>query len=194
MLRFFLRVIHLRCVWSVIMLWCDAEEDAVFFCDDMLANCDPSNIAEFDFGTRQHALIFPLEYLRPPRSAPDKTACKPPSTCTAITLSPLAPLMLGSIACRLLNLVLNSVVYSPSSAIRDPRYGNVFTCANLTFHNGGRINLRVSVDSSICSFIMVAVWNRADNYIFILWFLLFSSPNFSRRRLDVCHTPTHGVA
>ena len=40
-------------------------------------------------------------------------------------------------------------------------------------------------------------------YIFMLWFvlvlvllllLLFSSPNLSRRRLDVCHTSTHGVA
>jgi len=37
-------------------------------------------------------------------------------------------------------------------------------------------------------------------YIFALWFLLssssifFSSPNLSRRRLDVCHTCTHGVA
>jgi len=25
-------------------------------------------------------------------------------------------------------------------------------------------------------------------------FYLFSSPNLSRRRLDVCHTSTHGVA
>ena len=45
---------------------------------------------------------------------------------------------------------------------------------------------------------MVALWNRADHYIFALWFLLsssfFSSPNLSRRRLDVCHTSTHGVA
>jgi len=48
---------------------------------------------------------------------------------------------------------------------------------------------------------MVALWNRADHYIFTLWFLLllssfffFSSPNLSRRRLDVCHTSTHGVA
>jgi len=42
---------------------------------------------------------------------------------------------------------------------------------------------------------MVAIWNRADHYIFMLWFvLLFSSPNLSRRRLDVCHTATHGVA
>jgi len=34
-------------------------------------------------------------------------------------------------------------------------------------------------------------------YIFMLWFVLsifFSSPNLSRRRLDVCHTSTHGVA
>jgi len=46
---------------------------------------------------------------------------------------------------------------------------------------------------------MVALCNRADHYIFALWFLLlsfffFSSPNLSRRRLDVCHTSTHGVA
>jgi len=43
---------------------------------------------------------------------------------------------------------------------------------------------------------MVTLWNRADHYIFALWLLLpfFSSPNFSRRRLDVCHTSTDGVA
>jgi len=45
---------------------------------------------------------------------------------------------------------------------------------------------------------MVAVWNRADHYIFILWFLsifyLFSSPNVSGRTLDNYHTSTHGVA
>ena len=51
------------------------------------------------------------------------------------------------------------------------------------------------------SFFMVALCNRADHYIFMLWFVLilllllfFSSPNLSRRRLDVCHTSTHGVA
>ena len=44
---------------------------------------------------------------------------------------------------------------------------------------------------------MVALWYRADHYIFALWLLLssfFSSPNLSRRRSDVCHTSTHGVA
>ena len=55
-------------------------------------------------------------------------------------------------------------------------------------------------NSESVSFIMVALWNRADHYIFVLWFLLlsfsfffFSSPNLSRRRLDVYHTSTHGV-
>jgi len=48
-------------------------------------------------------------------------------------------------------------------------------------------------------FIMVALYNRADHYIFMLWFVLllssfFSSPNLSCRRLDICHTSTHGVA
>jgi len=47
---------------------------------------------------------------------------------------------------------------------------------------------------------MVALCNRADHYIFALWFLSFSSsffffsPNLSHRRLDVCHTSTRGVA
>ena len=46
--------------------------------------------------------------------------------------------------------------------------------------------------------VMVALWNRADHYIFILWFLLsisylFSSPNLSGRRVDVYHTSTYGV-
>jgi len=40
---------------------------------------------------------------------------------------------------------------------------------------------------------MAALRSRCGHYI--LWFyLLFSSPNLSRRRLDVCHTSTHGVA
>jgi len=48
---------------------------------------------------------------------------------------------------------------------------------------------------------MVALRNRADHYIFALWFLLpssffffFSSANLRSRRLDVCHTSTHGVS
>jgi len=49
-----------------------------------------------------------------------------------------------------------------------------------------------------CLIIMATLWNRADCYIFLLWFLLsiffFSSPILSHRRLDVYHTSTHGVA
>ena len=52
-----------------------------------------------------------------------------------------------------------------------------------------------SLTDLLPSLIMVALWNRADHYIFILWFLssifffyLFSSPNLSGRRLDVYHT------
>jgi len=45
---------------------------------------------------------------------------------------------------------------------------------------------------------MVALWNRADHYIFALSFVLssffcFSLPNLNGHRLDVCHTSTHGV-
>jgi len=45
--------------------------------------------------------------------------------------------------------------------------------------------------------IMTALWNRAAHYILPCGFFrsfFFSSPNPSRRRLDVYHTSTHGVA
>jgi len=48
---------------------------------------------------------------------------------------------------------------------------------------------------------MAALCNRAGHYIFCpvvssiyLYIFFFSSPNLSRRRLDVSHTSTHGVA
>jgi len=42
-------------------------------------------------------------------------------------------------------------------------------------------------------FLMAALGNRCGHYIFALWFVLLpslfcSSPNLSGRRLDVCHT------
>jgi len=37
------------------------------------------------------------------------------------------------IARPLFNRVRNSVIHSPSSLIRDPRYGNVFTCSSYSF-------------------------------------------------------------
>jgi len=52
----------------------------------------------------------------------------------------------------------------------------------------------------ISRFIMTALRSRCGHYIFTLWllssifYLFLSSPNLSRRRLDVCHTSTHGVA
>jgi len=46
--------------------------------------------------------------------------------------------------------------------------------------------------------IMVALWNRADHYIFIPFLFsssfFISSPNLSGQTLDVYHTSTHGVA
>jgi len=51
------------------------------------------------------------------------------------------------------------------------------------------------------SLIMAALWNTAGHYIFVQCFLLlsyfflsFSSPILSGRRLDVCHISTHDVA
>jgi len=63
-------------------------------------------------------------------------------------------------------------------------------------------NLRMLSSCIFISFFMVALCNRETIYIFMLWFVLLlssssffiSSPNLSRRRLDVCHTSTHGVA
>jgi len=46
-------------------------------------------------------------------------------------------------------------------------------------------------------FIMVALWKIGQTVIFLpcgFFFLLFSLSNLSCRRLDVCHTSTHGVA
>ena len=55
--------------------------------------------------------------------------------------------------------------------------------------------IRVFLDNvRVINIIMVALWNRADHYILSFVLLLFSSPNLSRRRLDVYHTVTHGVA
>jgi len=52
---------------------------------------------------------------------------------------------------------------------------------------------------NIDEFVMTALRSRYGHYIFALWFLLssiffYSSPNLSRRRLDVCHTSKHDVA
>jgi len=60
---------------------------------------------------------------------------------------------------------------------------------------------RNSMKIYMVSLFMVALWNRADHYIFMLFLLLLlsyfffiSSPNLSGQRLDVYHTSTHGVA
>jgi len=52
-------------------------------------------------------------------------------------------------------------------------------------------------DGATMAVIMVVLCNRADHYIFMLWFVLlsfFSSPNLSGQRLDVYHTLARDVA
>ena len=82
---------------------------------------------------------------------------------------------------------------------------DITVCYCRSFEFSGNTNainpVRALYNRTLTSLIMVALWNRADHYIFMLLFLLllllssfFSSPNLSRRRLDVCHTSTHGVA
>ena len=62
-------------------------------------------------------------------------------------------------------------------------------------HERCRLNFPVSVSKQRPT----SLWSVIGQtiYIFILSFILlsfFSSPNLSGRRLDVCHTSTHGVA
>jgi len=65
-----------------------------------------------------------------------------------------------------------------------------------------RLHLILCIGQMVMLLFMVALWNRADHIYFhavVCSFFLygssfFSSPNLSRRRLDVCHTSTHGVA
>jgi len=60
-------------------------------------------------------------------------------------------------------------------------------------HGGGQMSTCPPLSANVVV-IMVTLWNRANHYIFALWFLsfffflLFSSPNLSGCRLDVCHT------
>jgi len=64
--------------------------------------------------------------------------------------------------------------------------------------SGNSLSIKYSGEQLICTVFMVALCNRADHYIFALWFLssffFLSSPNLSGRRLDVYHTSAHGVA
>jgi len=57
----------------------------------------------------------------------------------------------------------------------------------------------VSFFRCLLKLFMAALCNRAGHYIFVVWFFFFylssfSSPNLSRRRLNVYHTLAHGVA
>ena len=49
----------------------------------------------------------------------------------------------AAIACPLFNLVRNSIIHSPSSVIRDPRYGNVSTCSSSLFRMRMRHAMRL---------------------------------------------------
>jgi len=74
---------------------------------------------------------------------------------------------------------------------------SVFKMANLSPYLLQSLAIAGDCYVLVVLFPMVAPCNRADDYIFALWFLLlplFSSPNLSHRRLDVYHTSTHCVA
>jgi len=63
------------------------------------------------------------------------------------------------------------------------------------------ILLNCLINLMMMMMMMMMMCSRCGHYILALWFLLLilssfflSSPNLSRRRLDVYHTSTHGVA
>ena len=86
----------------------------------------------------------------------------------------------------------------PASDNKTPQwqYSSSFEDQSVTLLHGWC--RRIFNVSTALVFVMAALCNRAGHYIFALWFLLsfylFSSPNLSHHRLDVCHTSTHGVA
>jgi len=77
-----------------------------------------------------------------------------------------------------------------------------FICLHL-FISSSCVASKINDFIRLLVLIMVALCNRADHYIFALWFLsifffffffFLSSPNIGGRTLDVYHTSTHGVA
>ena len=110
--------------------------------------------------------------------------------------------------------VMTPIRYHGYTSVFNPRASNGIL--HPYTGNGGGVNYPQSIPSydarerlkiSTCGknclvwdIFMVALWNRADHYIFILFLLLlsssfffFSSPNLSSRRVDVYHTSAHGV-
>jgi len=95
----------------------------------------------------------------------------------------------------------NAARFTGLSATADPL--TLLYMHNETF-SAPTLQVRLQEEHPACNtLVMVALWNRADHYIFILSFVLsssfflssfFSSPNLTRRRLDVSHTSTHDVA
>jgi len=74
-----------------------------------------------------------------------------------------------------------------------------FQCHMIDEHKKWKCFLSIWMGKKIHQKLIVAVLHsRWGHYIFVLWFLLLSSvfslPNLSHRRLDVCHTSTHDVA
>ena len=81
-----------------------------------------------------------------------------------------------------------------------PRFSQIFhgSVTQIPRELPGSFAIVESAIAALCAVIMVALCNRADHYIFILFLLLllfpfFSSPNLSSRRLDVYHASAHGV-
>ena len=67
------------------------------------------------------------------------------------------------------------------------------------YHASFQVGGSTAALAPVTLLVMVALCNRADHYIFILFlssffFFFFSLPNLSGRRVDVYHTSTHGVA
>jgi len=81
-------------------------------------------------------------------------------------------------------------------SIRDLVIRHLFSKFDKLWSGGPAIPCDDMHQSFTDALVMAALHSRCGHYIFALWFLLllFSSPNLSRRTVDVYHTSTHGVA
>ena len=98
-------------------------------------------------------------------------------------------------------MILVNTVFTHVSVQRCPKSFTTVTTIVLGDNDFPLTRSNFSNLTAFRTIFMVALCNRADHYIFMLWFVLsffllssfFSSPNLSGRRLDVYHTSAHGV-
>ena len=98
------------------------------------------------------------------------------------------------------NAILREAIFISIDSQETVSVHSTRVCTGLLYYIGTLTQFCLLLVHGQVTIIMVALCNRADHYIFILFlsfflssFFFFSSPNLSSRRLDVYHTLAHGV-